>query len=244
MSYRFIFIVGCSGSGTTMMLRILSTPGNVLTLGGNHRPLKDPLIDEFNELTKIMWDRQGDFKQHQDAKGHVRPMIDKLLQIFPRKDFVLYKRSAPFGGEEGRFAPDLYDLYDLFKDDLRIVVMIRNPIMCVLSTFRRRHSVNLRTGAIIHEEQLSRLNTQLTTLDPDSYKIMRYEDYCKKPKRRGREIAQFSGLTEGCVLTGNVRYKVNTDRLDIPDTKEVKQLNQHFTNFDERWPLLFTRRIQ
>lgn len=243
MSYRFIFIVGCSGSGTSMMLRILSTPGNVLTLGGNHRPISDPLINEFNQLTRTMWDRQSDFKQHQDTKSQVRPMIDQLLQRFPRKDVVLYKRSAPFG-EKARFSPDLYDVYDLFKDNLKIVVMVRNPIMCVLSTFRRRHSVNLRAGAVIHEEQLSRLNTQLTTLPTDSYKVVRYEDYCKKPKRRGRQVAQFCGLTEGCVLTGNVRYKVKPNRLDIPDTKEVKQLNQHFSNFDERWPLLFMRRIE
>jgi hypothetical protein len=243
VNYRFIFIVGCSGSGTTMMLRILSTPGDVLTLGGNYRPQSDPLIGEFNELTTTMWDRQGDFKQHQDAKSQVLPMIDQLLQKFPRKKFVLYKRSAPFGGK-ARSAPDLYDVYDLFKDDLKIVVMVRNPIMCVLSTFRRRHTVNLRAGAIIHEEQLSRLNTQLTTLDPDSYKVIRYEDYCKKSKPRGRQVAKFCGLVEGCVLTGNVRHKVKSNRLEIPDTKEVKQLNQHFTNFDERWPLLFTRRIQ
>ena len=243
MNYRFIFIVGCSGSGTTMMLRILSTPGDVLTLGGNYRPQSDPLIKEFNELTRTMWDRQGDFKQHQDAKAKVRPMIDHLFQNFPRKKFVLYKRSAPFGGQ-ARSAPDLYDVYDLFKDDLKIVVMVRNPIMCVLSTFRRRHSINLRAGAVTHEEQLSRLNTQLTTLPSDLYKIVRYEDYCKKPKREGRGIAQFCGLTEGCVLTGNVRWKVKPNRLEIPDTREVKQLNQHFTNFDERWPLLFTRRIQ
>lgn len=225
------------------MLRILSTPRDVLTLGGNHRPLRDPLIGEFNELTKIMWDRQSDFKQHQKAKAKVKPMINKLLRIFPKRKFVLYKRSAPFGGNASS-SPDLYDVYDLFKDDFKIVVMVRNPIMCVLSTFRRKHSLNLRAGAVIHEEHLSRLNTQLTTLDPDSYKIIRYEDYCKKPKRRGRQVAQFCGLLEGCVLTGNVRHKVKPNRLDIPDTKEVKQLNQHFTNFDERWPLLFMRRIQ
>jgi hypothetical protein len=238
LSYKFIFITGCAGSGTTMMLRVLTTPRNVLSLGGNFRTVEDPLIDEFRELTRLMWDRQASFDQHLNAKHQILSVVDKIRKNFPNKNVLLHKRSAPF--RTG--APDLYDIYDLFTDKFKIIVMVRNPIMTVLSTLRRRQISNLRSGAIVHEEQLSRLNTQLTTLQPDSYKVIRYEDYCKKPKWRGKEVAQFCGLPEGCILTGNVRHKVNSNRLEIPDTKEVKLLNQHFTNFEERWPYLFIKR--
>ncbi len=238
MSYKFIFIVGCSGSGTSMLLRIMSTPGDVLTLGGNHRPLKDPLISEFNDLTKLMWDRLGDIKQHKGAKKQIIPTIDKLMQKYNRKKFLLYKRSAPFGKGD-RYTPDLNDIVELF-DDLKIIVMTRDPIMSTMSSFRRNFGTNLRNTAIMCDEQLTRLNSQVSLLDPSLYRIVRYEKYCSKPKSSVTKIAEFTGLTQGCLLTGNVRedVKLNTgNKLNLTQ-EQSNWLAQFFSDRKESWPLL------
>lgn len=238
MTYKFIFIVGCSGSGTTMMLRVLSTPRNVLTLGGNHRPTKDPLIDEFNELTKLMWDRLGDIKQYKEAKNQILSTVNKLLQKHNRKNVLLYKRSAPFGKGD-RYTPDLNDLVDLFND-LKIIVMVRDPVNSTLSSFRRNFGTNLRNTAVICSEQLSHLNSQLLTLDPNIYRIISYENYCLKPKKGGIEVASFSGLPQGCVLTGNVRerIKLNTGNKMNLTQGQTDWLNKFFSNKKDKWPIL------
>jgi len=238
VSYNFIFIVGCSGSGTTMMLRIMSTPGNVLTLGGNYKPIKDPLINEFNELTKLMWDRFGDIKQYKGAKKQIIPTLDMLLKKYNRKQFLLYKRSAPFGKGD-RYTPDLKDMIELF-DNLKIVIMTRDPMMSTLSSFRRNFGTNLRNTAIICNEQLTLLNNQVSNLDPKIYRVIRYEDYCSTPKKQGIEIAKFTGLPQGCILTGNVRHNVKLDTGNSVNLTDEQRdwITEFFSNKEERWPLL------
>jgi len=235
---RFIFITGCSGSGTTMILKIMSTPSRVLTLGGNYTPIKDPLINEFKELTKLMWDRFGDITQHLGAKKQIPRVVESLLGKYKRKDILLCKRSAPFGKGD-RYTPQLSDIVELFKD-CKIVIMTRNPIYSTLSSFRRSFGTNLRNTAIMCDEQLSNLNSQLALIDPSIYKIIRYEDYCLNPKKGGIEISKFCNLPQGCILTGNIRVGVKTNTgNEVKLTQYQKDwLTDFFVSKKDKWPTL------
>jgi len=199
-NYRFIFIVGASGSGTTMLARMLSSPAGCVGLGGNHVsiPKSDhrgyAIARKFKKANDGMWDRTASAARADRGRREMRELIDELLAMPAYRDVnrVLFKRSAPFHRGD-RYRPDLSDLSEMFED-LRIVVVSRDPRASTASSHRRRFAGNLRACAVITEEQLTYLSSQLATLDPSAYMSFAYEDFCRAPVEWMGRIAGFCGL--------------------------------------------------
>ena len=199
-SYRFVFLVGIQGSGTTLLTRMLSRPGCAITLGGNYVtiPRNDSeafaLVEQFDEANAALWDRTAGHERHEELRRELRRVVDALLRLprYSAVSHVLYKRSAPFFGGD-RYRPDLADLLPTFAD-LRVVAIYRDPRAATCSAFRSGYAMNLRQSALITEEQLTYLAAQLATLDPQHWRVIRYEGLCAEPRANLEMLAGFCRL--------------------------------------------------
>lgn len=204
--YRFVFIVGAEGSGTTLLTRILSRPEGTVALGGNYTTVRKSekeawsLVEQFDKANTDLWDRQGNHERHRQARDELPRVVERLLRLdsYARVSHVIFKRSAPFF-EGDRWRPDLSDLLDLFED-LRMVAIYRDPRACTFSAFRRGFREGLRQCAVVSEEQLTYLAAQLGTLDEYLYRIIAYEELCSRPGPLLEELAGFCGLPAAGVL--------------------------------------------
>ena len=89
IGHGLIFIIGASGSGTTMLTRILSSPPEIIGLGGNFDSIpKDNkkavrLARIFKQATRKLWDRKAGFEVLSSRPGRWR--------------FPSHRRSRPPG---------------------------------------------------------------------------------------------------------------------------------------------------
>jgi hypothetical protein len=207
-SYRFIFIVGAQGSGTTLLARVLSSPACALALGGNYVtiPRTDSeaftLVEQFDEANAALWDRKGGHERLAELRRELRRIVESLLRLprYAAVSHVLYKRSAPFFGGD-RYRPDLADLLATFPD-LRVIAVYRDPRPATCSALRRGYAENLKQCAVISEEQLTYLAAQLATLDPERWRVISYERLCAEPNASLDRLAAFCGLPPEGVRRG------------------------------------------
>jgi len=198
--YRFVFVVGAQGSGTTVLTRILSGPECAIALGGNYVtiPRDDSeafaLVEQFDEANAALWDRKAGHERQDELRRELRRIVDALVGL-PRHagvSHVLYKRSAPFFGGD-RYRPDLTDLLAAFAD-LRVIAIYRDPRPATCSALRRGYAENLRQCAVISEEQLTYLSAQLATLDARLWRVISYEGLCAEPRATVEALAEFCEL--------------------------------------------------
>lgn len=249
ISHGLIFIIGASGSGTTMLTRILSSPAEVIGLGGNSDAIPKEnkkavrLARIFKQATKKLWDRKARFEAHGQAMQVLRCVTDELfeLDVFQKAKQLLHKRSAPFGIGD-RYRPDLLDLFELFVDP-KILVAYREPKASTYSSLRRGFSSNLRQSAVICEEQLTYLNAQIQSLDKRSCMVLNYETFCARPMECIEDVAGFCQLDQDelrrATLAENVTpLQIDRWRKSLPPS-DVSYLDSFFSEARRsQWPLL------
>lgn len=218
--FRFVFVVGVSGSGTTMTTRLLGAPTTSAALGGNHVrvPGDDPaaldVCRRFNDASARLWDRLSDAPTADDAGRQMRSLAAELLRLPACRDVrhLVYKRSFPFFSGD-RHRPDLRDVFALFAD-ARLVVVYRDPRAATASSLRRGFGPNLRACAVVIEDQLTYVAAQLATLDPASYLLTGYEAFCADPAGGARRLARFCGMDEAELLRAAQAERVEAGRND------------------------------
>ncbi len=183
-----------------MLTRLLCSPAGCVGLGGNHVSI--PKADKraygiarrFLKANDRMWDRTSSTSRVDAGRREMLELIDELraMPVYNDINRVVFKRSAPFHRGD-RYRPDLSDLTGMF-DDLRIIVVHRDPRASTASSHRRKFADNLRACAVITEEQLTYLSSQLATLDPAGYMSFAYEQFCREPVEWMGRIAEFCGL--------------------------------------------------
>ncbi len=143
-----IFITGTTGSGTTMLSRVLSHHDTAVSLGGDH--IKVPptpsrrvstgffrhehvevarlLLRRLHDASARMWDGHVSDEVYAKARGRVRDLIREIMDLEALRPMthVFWKRTFPFIRGSDRHWPDLRDLEDVFPD-ARIVVIYRDP---------------------------------------------------------------------------------------------------------------------
>ena len=248
-NFQFVFIIGAEGSGTTMLTRILSRLQNVVGLGGNYISIPEEdkearsLVAEFNKTTAALWDREATHETYQHAKEQLPKVLDHLLGLNNYADVshIVYKRSAPFLKGD-RYRPDASDLFNLFEN-MRMIVMYRDPKASSFSALRRGFADNLRHCAKICEEQLTYLSAQLATLNPDSYQVISYEEFCSQPEIWAEQLAEFCQLPAEDLLKAIDQENVTKGKNDRW-LQELNSSEREFLSdfFDARrsfhWPLL------
>jgi hypothetical protein len=253
--YRFVFVVGVSGSGSTMLTRILGGVPNAVALGGHVKipsvsiPDDDfnahNIVRRFNEATEHLWDRHAVLALR-DAQGQkMRELIEQLraMDAYRNTSHVVYKRSFPFFDGD-RYRPDLNDLFEIF-DDVRLVVTYRDPRASTASSLRRGFGPHVRACAVVIEEQLTYIAAQLATLDPARYIITAYEELCANPEPIVRQLARFCELDEEAMVhrahTENVEVGRNDRWSSELSADEVAFLDRFFDAHRRRqWSLLTT----
>ncbi len=196
----FVFVSGASGSGTTLLTRILSQASAAVALGGNFVSLPRPDRAIRRELLRLdratadLWDRQGTYPARAEAQRRIPLIVGRLLSRpdLDQTTHVIYKRSAPFF-KGNRYRPDLWDLSELFEHP-RILIMYRQPQAAVFSSLRRGFSKNLLQAAKTCEEQLTYLSAQLGALRPDRYQVLHYEALCENPTALAGQLAEYCSL--------------------------------------------------
>ena len=165
----------------------------------------------------------------------------RALPAYDSVDRVIYRRSFPFFKGE-RYRPDLRDLFRLF-DDVKLVISYRDPRASTASSLRRAFGPNLRACAVVVEEQLTYIAAQLSTLDPSSYLLTRYEDFVADPDSGIRRMAKFCEIDETALLGAARAEGVQPGRNDrwaseLTET-EVAFLDEFFDAQRRRqWQLL------
>ncbi len=199
LNYPFTFIIGASGSGTTMLSRILCSPSTVIGIDDfKDVPISDKtarfVADKFKIITQTLWDRTATTDEYTKAKLAFFQIVDDLfeLEFYKRANHLVHKRSAPFFWGD-RCRPDLSDLFDVFANP-KIIVIYRDPRESTYSSLRRGFGKNLKHLAVICEDQLTYINTHLGLLDKSIYKIITYEDLCAHPIEIITELAEFTQL--------------------------------------------------
>ena len=246
---QFVFIVGASGSGTTMLLRILGALPGAIALGGNHirLPNEDPrapaLVRAFSQANQVTWDRHAPFEIQNEARLRMRHVLEELLSLpgYESVSDVIFKRSAPFFVGD-RHRPDLSDLFDVFPKS-KVVAIYRDPRASTVSSLRRKFAEHLRQCAVITEEQLTYLSSQLSTLPSSSYQILRYENVCSRTDLRMERLALFLRKPATELMAAAQAEKVQPGRIDSwkeeLDSADISFLDRFFdARRCQQWPLL------
>ncbi len=246
---QFVFIVGASGSGTTMLLRMLSALPGAIGLGGNHirllnnSPRALDLVRAFNNANQLAWDRHAPFDTQIEARLQMRHVLEGLLALpgYESVSDVIFKRSAPFFVGD-RYRPDLSDVFEIFPKS-KVVVIYRDPRASTVSSLRRKFAEHLRRCAVITEEQLTYLSSQLSTLPSSSYQVLRYESLCERTDFHMERLASFLQRPASQLLAAARTENIELGRIDRW-RRELDPASLSFLDrfFDERrcqqWPLL------
>jgi|GEM_PF-2400705 len=212
---KFTFIVGASGSGTTMMTRILGNIPRSIAIGGNHNsiPQDDRVArtytKKFNDVTQTLWDRRGTVGGFLQAKKDLHRIIHEFaaLPLNEDREHYVYKRSAPFLLGD-RHRPDLVGLMEMYPE-MKLLVMLRDPRASTFSSYRRDFADTLKQLAIICEEQLTYISAQLGAIEPSRYLIINYETFCQRPVEKILEVAYFLGLDKEALLAEIEREQIS-----------------------------------
>ena len=197
---EYIFIGGAEGSGTTLLLRLLSSPKGCASLGGNYQKLPGhpdakPLADAFIAANSRVWDRKLSFTEQESGRREWRAAMDHILvaPAFTEISHYLFKRSFPFASPRDRFTPDLWDIMELWPD-VKILVVYRDPRAATYSAFRRKFDTDLRRLAVVCSEQLTWLAGQVRAIGPERIRIISYARLCADPGAVLEPVADFCGI--------------------------------------------------
>jgi Sulfotransferase family len=246
---KYIFIGGAEGSGTTLLLRLLSSPKGCASLGGNYQKLPahpdaKPLADAFLAANGRVWDRKLSFAEQESSRRDWRAAMDHILAApaFTETSHYLFKRSFPFASPRDRFTPDLWDIVELWPD-VRILVAYRDPRASTYSAFRRKFDADLRRLAVVASEQLTWLAGQVRAIGLERIRIIPYAQLCTDPEAVLEPVADFCGIPYDQVTEALRREKVDTN-VDSRWSHELSEQNCNWLNrfFDggrrRQWEIL------
>lgn len=212
----FTFIAGAEGSGTTLLLRLLSSPDTCCSLGGNYQKVPDSpaardLATQFEQANRAAWNDTVSFAEHEQAIDAFAKSMARVLasREFDGQTHLFFKRSFPFGNKQsGRFTPDLWDLHDLLPR-AKFIAIYRQPPAACYSALRRQFDNDLRRLAVACSWQLTWLAAQLRQLPPTQTRVVSYEALCESPEATLAPLADFCGIP-----APSLRPAIEAERID------------------------------
>lgn len=213
----FGLVIGPSGSGTTLLLRLLSHAPQAVSLGGNHFdwPVDEPwepIHARLMTATERLWDRQADQAELVEAQGQVHQVVSDLRALPSAVSHVFFKRSAPFLAGN-RYRPDLLDVAPVLGAD-RLILILRQPQASAVSAFRRGHQPDLRMCAAVCAEHLTLLSAQWSAWEGPRPLVVSYEGLIRQPDRWLPSLAAVCQMPLAWLQTATEALGLEADRLD------------------------------
>jgi len=234
-----VFIIGVEGSGTTMLSRILDGIPSFISLHGNyisdkakHSKSTSDLVYELIHLTNQLWDTSGEINEYRDAQTKIPILLESLeseVNKLGDYDKFIYKRSSPFM-KGNRYIPDPLDVYQLFGEKTKIIVMHRDPKESSYSALRRGFLKDIKHCAVTCHINLSLLSSLVPSLN--SPLVINYNKFCKSPLDFHEILADYLDVSESSVRKSfeeeNVKSR-GTDKYKTEMSKEqLEFLNKYF----------------
>jgi len=210
-SKNFVFIAGVEGSGTTILLELLSQVDGFIALGGNYyTPEFDVQRKQLNEWTKELW-------RYPQRIRAVRKeaVLKEISELSLPEDVshVLYKRSYPFTDQ--RYFPNLLDLKK-FSSSLKLIVMHRNLRSNARSMLRRGFEKTIEKAQQRAIKGREILDAQLREFDGSMVEIS-YENLIGDQKEQElRKIEEFLNLPDDSLVS-------HKERITGPSAKRLPE---------------------
>lgn len=233
---EFVFIAGTSGSGTTMLLRMLSSQSNAVSFGGNFinagdSPVIGSLVKRLDSSTKVLWNTATSFEDWGRAREEAASLVeearttDELVDV----DTFYFKRSCPFyRGDEHR--PSFADALDYLRAD-KVIWIQRHPLDATFSSHQRDFCENLRHAANTQLMCLRHLINDFSGVDPGQRLFIRYEQFCADPIQTIHRLCSFLGHNSEPYKRWAERNPLKLSRrLDLEGTVEEKSFLADFWN--------------
>lgn len=153
---KFVFITGVEGSGTTMLLKLLSKVNGFVALGGNYcTPGWNKQSAKLNMYTQQLWRYP-----HQRSLYTKMLLLSKIrrLPLSQQISCVVYKRSYPFIDQQ--HYPLLKDIMK-FSNCVKLIVIHRNLSENANSIRRRGFEPDIERARQRAKKGNAILNTQL-----------------------------------------------------------------------------------
>lgn len=236
-----IFISGTPGSGTTALVRVLSSLKGTVAAVGRYRTVPHSLpalyaaSESMHDATQQMWERAADYGQYLKAKD----AFAAAAAVFASHEeaqaitHVIMKRSSPFQ-ERDRCRPDLLDVLDVFPQ-ARFIISYRDPREAAYTIYRWFYALNLRNAAVLTEEGLTTLAAQWKQIPAAQRMVIDYARFIETPRDVLARVAAFVGLDAESLAAASDQESLD-DYADDPwrdglHEQEISFLN---TYFDQR----------
>jgi len=192
MKLKFLFVVGPPGVGHMMFYSLMknilderkAVSAKILLQPG--AAFKDS--PELNKMLSNIWNpglHEVPRPNYEYIKGKVRYEVQSLVKSgcthFLATHTFPYGHPYPKTVDNPGNRPNLVELFEFIGDisDIKLLVMYRDPISVTWSAVRRGFITDLMLQAKIVEKNFIYIVEQLKACPPDSYKIMRYENFFK-----------------------------------------------------------------
>lgn len=248
-SVRSVFVIGASGSGTTMLAGLIASHEHAVGLAGNHvdperiGPDWAAANERVSDITMRLWDRTLPIEGRIEAERDLDAFVADAAGQAQRDGItcLAYKRSSPFMVGD-RYRPDVRDLAR-FGADVSVIAMYRDPLASCVSAFRRGHFETVRAAAVVASECLTNLSAQLGAFDPSRLLLLPYEALCAEPMAWVGRLAEACALPEGemaeLVSAAGMKPASGTRYREMLSTEEASWLEGFFDDARRRcWPLL------
>ena len=196
---KFIWVIGIEGSGHHMMF--------------------DAVFHKFKDRDTFLYesDGRGELKElhncfsayfeaetGMDRKKDSRIKIHQLLGDYSKQDsadeLILFDRvSSPYSNPRDTLRRwDIIEFVELVKNyaELKLIVLIRNPISATYSCLRRKFTDNPYLQAKMIEDNYIFINSQMQTIkDNNIYRILDYDSFFDDPNSYTQKLANWLGVS-------------------------------------------------
>lgn len=196
---KFIWVIGVEGSGHHMVFDVLfhkfKDRDTFLYESDGGGELKD-LHNHFSAYFEA--DTETEVKKQ--SKIEIHRLLGSYSKHASEDELILFDRvSSPYSNPRDTLRRwDIIAFIELVKNyaELKLIVMIRNPISTTFSCLRRGFTDNPYLQAKIIEDNYIFINSQMQTVqDQNIYRILDYDAFFADPDSYAQKLAAWLGCS-------------------------------------------------
>ncbi len=225
---KWLFVVGCYNSGTTLLSEILAEHSNIASLPTEGHFLTDQLPSEYDMGISRMWMMREDlFRLNEKDEGPdvIRLKKEWGMRLKNRDKPILLEKS-PQNGARMRWLQHNFD-------NAYFIAIIRNPY-AVAEGISRKAKPESRMGKWPIETSVTQWCRSNQVVEEDSkhlrhFNWVRYEDLAADPERELKKIYDFIGVEQPTSVNLNSEWSIHERNQVIRNLNEesIARLTVH-----------------